>query len=53
MILRFGYAAARQTLVEGGEFYQVIVGDAFDWLAGFAPGAEASGYYEHFESQLL
>jgi hypothetical protein len=40
-------------LTEGGELDQVVVGDSLYWISGFAPGAQASGDYEYFESQLL
>src|SRR5579863_4580314 len=37
---------------EGWQFNQVVVGDAFDGLSGFAPGAEPAGDYVDFKSQL-
>jgi len=37
-------------LIEGGQLDQVVVGDALYGVAGFAPGAEAAGDYEDFES---
>jgi len=40
----------RGWLIESWELDQVVVGDAFYGIAGFAPGAEAAGDYEYFES---
>jgi hypothetical protein len=37
-------------LIESGQLDQVVEGDSFYWIARFAPGAEASGDYEDFES---
>jgi hypothetical protein len=37
-------------LVEGWEFDEVVVGDAFYGVTGFAPGAQASGDDVDFES---
>ena len=39
--------------VEGGEFYEIVGGNAFDGMSGFAPGAQASSDHKHFESELL
>jgi hypothetical protein len=38
---------------EGWQFDQVVVWDLFDWVSSLAPGAEAPGYDEHFESESL
>jgi hypothetical protein len=40
-------------LIESRQLDQVILGDAFYGVAGFAPGAQAAGDDEHFESQIL
>ena len=37
-------------LVEGWEFDEIVVGDAFYGVSGFAPGAQASGDDVDFES---
>ena len=37
-------------LRKGGQFYQVIIGNALNGVAGFAPRAEAARYDINFES---
>jgi hypothetical protein len=45
-----GKGGIRNWLIECWQLDQVVVGDSFYGIAGFAPGAEASGDYENFES---
>jgi hypothetical protein len=37
-------------LGKGGQFYQVIMGNALDGVAGFAPGSKAAGDDVNFKS---
>jgi hypothetical protein len=39
-----------RNLRKGGQFYQVIVGNTLDGVAGFAPGSKAARYDINFES---
>jgi hypothetical protein len=41
------------SLVERGQFDQVIVGNSFHGLSGLAPSAKTAGDDEHFESDIL
>jgi hypothetical protein len=40
-------------LVESRQLDQVILRNPLYGVAGFAPGAQAAGDHEHFESQIL
>jgi hypothetical protein len=43
----------RSALAEGGQFDEVVVRNAFHWISGFAPGTQATGDNEYFESELV
>jgi hypothetical protein len=40
-------------LIEGWQLDQVFGRNALHGISGFAPGAQATGYYIHFESEIL
>jgi len=45
--------SCRDMLVEGGKLDEVVVWNSFQRLSSFAPGAETTGDYVDFESELL
>jgi hypothetical protein len=48
-----GYTGKEQELAEGWQLDQVVVGNLFHRVPGFAPGTQATGDYEDFESEFL
>jgi hypothetical protein len=49
----FTCAKDRFALAEGWQLDEVVVGNSFEGVSGFAPGTEASGDDEYFEPELL